>query len=44
MLDKKGEEIGKLISVVAKDQENMKISFDDKVDDIKKNLEINIKE
>jgi hypothetical protein len=33
----------KLIAVVSKDQDNMKHSFDDKVEEIKRNLEINEK-
>jgi hypothetical protein len=34
MLDQKGQEMEKLIAIVSKDQDNMKHSFDDKVEEI----------
>ncbi len=43
MVDIKGVEIEKLISVVSSDQDNFKRSFDDKVEDLRKNLELSAK-
>lgn len=44
MLDKKGEEIEKLIAAVSNDQVNMKKGLDEQVKAIERNLEINEKE
>lgn len=43
MVDLKGIEIEKLITVVTSDQDNLKHSFDDKVEDLRKNLELSAK-
>lgn len=43
MVDIKGIEIEKLITVVTSDQDNLKHSFDDKVEDLRKNLELSAK-